>query len=387
MSATTTAGTAPAPDRLAPLDGLRGLAIVMVLLHHLFVYTPAGPVGARVASVVEFASHGVDLFFALSGFLIVRQLLAGRGQPGFNGRFWTRRAAKIVPLYVAMVGLVFFALKPLFQLTGHADKLAWVVAGENAWSWYLGFVSNAHNALDGRFTNPALDVAWSLGVEVQFYLLAFLLARWFTPAHWLRLAGAGVAAALLFRICGVLAGFSWIAVLVLTPGRLDAFAAGAVVALAPQLLARLPTRLVWVLLALPVVLPWSRENPLVEIAGYSAVALAAGIAIQRAGALPAGSAGHRLLTRPWLVTLGRISYSVYLTHLPLRAALRDGLLPPVRPLATWSDWLTQGAFWLGGGLACMLAGWLVWRWFEEPARKGMIRLLASKTAAVPLQAV
>jgi peptidoglycan/LPS O-acetylase OafA/YrhL len=384
MISPSPAAPLPAAARLAPLDGLRGLAIVLVLFHHLFVYEAAGAAGARLASVVEFGSHGVDLFFALSGFLIVRQLSAGHGQPGFNARFWTRRAAKIVPLYVLMVVLVFFGLRPALQLTGHQEKLTWVMAGENAWPWYLGFVSNLHNALDQRFTNPALDVAWSLGVEVQFYLLAFVAARWAAPARWLRLAWIGVGVALLCRVAAVLAGLSWIPILVLTPGRLDCFAFGAIAALAPRSLARCPTAIVWIALALPVLLPWSREHPAVEVAGYSLLALVAGVAIQRSCALPAGSVAYRCLTHRWLTAMGRISYSVYLTHLPLRAALRDAMLPAVRPLTTPAAWLAQMAFWLGAGLACTAVGWLVWRWFEEPARRLTIRLLASPPDPGPL---
>jgi peptidoglycan/LPS O-acetylase OafA/YrhL len=387
MSASGPAVSPPEAARLAPLDGLRGVAILMVLFHHLFVYTPPpGLVGSRVASVVDFASHGVDLFFALSGFLILRQLLAGHGRPGFSRRFWSRRAAKIVPLYVLMVALVFVALKPALSLAGQMDKLEWLLAGEHQWPWYLGFVSNVRNALDGRFTNPALDVAWSLGVEVQFYVLAFLGAHLTAPARWVRLAGCAVAGALLFRLGCVLAGYPWIAVLALTPGRLDAFAWGALAALAPRLLARCPLGMVWATLALPVLVPWSREQRLVEIGGYSLLALAAGIAIQRSCALTPGSAGHRCLTHPWLAVLGRISYSVYLIHLPLRAALRDLVLPRERAMDTLTAWLAQGAFWVGGGLVCVAAGWLTWRCCEEPARRLVIGLLAPRPAGPPPQA-
>ena len=100
----------PSLRRIPALDGLRGIAIVLVLFHHLFVYEPTGPAGARVAVVAEFASHGVDLFFVLSGFLIARQLAALGSMPGFAARFWLHRAAKIVPLYLLVVFCVFVPL-------------------------------------------------------------------------------------------------------------------------------------------------------------------------------------------------------------------------------------------------------------------------------------
>jgi peptidoglycan/LPS O-acetylase OafA/YrhL len=384
MNPPVPASTAPT-DHLPALDGLRGLAILLVLFHHLFVFDAVSATGRRLASVAEFAGHGVDLFFALSGFLIVRQLAAGRTTTGFAHRFWIRRAAKIVPLYLLVIFGVFVLLPPLLAFTGHGEKLRWVHAAQGHWPWYLFFLSNVRNALDLRFTNPALDVAWSLAVEVQFYLLAFVMARWVAPARWVRLALMAIGVALAFRTCAVLAGTGWVPILVLTPGRLDAFAWGALAVLAPAWLARCPVVLPWAALALPVLVPWSRTSPAVEIAGYSVVALMAGVLIQRATRPGPPSGPVRVLSRPALVTLGRISYSVYLTHLPLRAVLRDGLLPAVRHLDTPRAWLEQGTFWFAGGLVCLLAGWLTWRFIEEPARQVTLAWLQPKTLSLPFR--
>jgi peptidoglycan/LPS O-acetylase OafA/YrhL len=373
------------PDRLPALDGLRGLAILLVLFHHLFVFSPSGAAGQCVASVVEFASHGVDLFFALSGFLIARQLAQGGSTPGFARRFWVHRGAKILPLYLLVVLGVFVALKPLLAFTGHDEKLRWLLAGKSDWPWYLFFVSNVHNALDTRFTNPALDVSWSLAVEVQFYLLVFFMARWVAPARWARCALIAIAAAIVFRTAAVLAGTGWLPILVLTPGRLDAFGCGVLAAMAPSWLARCPAFLILGVCVLPVLVPWSRASPAVEIAGYTLVALAAGVAIERASRPSLPSLPIRLLMQPAMTTLGRISYSIYLTHLPLRAALRDSFLPPARQLDTPLAWLLQAVFWLGAGITCVLAGWVTWRFLEEPARQAIVGLLQSKRPAPRLQ--
>jgi peptidoglycan/LPS O-acetylase OafA/YrhL len=376
----------PVGERITGLDGLRGLAILFVLFHHLFVFDPAGPVGERVAVVAEFASHGVDLFFALSGFLIARQLARSGTVPGFARRFWQHRLAKIVPLYLLVLLFVFVLLKPLFYLTSHQEKLGWLLSAGHNWPWYLFFASNIRNALDGRFTNPALDVSWSLAIEVQFYILAFVIARLFRPALWPRLAMAGIAVSVAFRAAEVAMGAEWIPILVLTPGRLDAFAFGVLAAMAPAGLARVPGLVTWIVLALPLFTPWSRADAWVELAGYTLVALAAGVAIERAARPVAPSPSFGILASPFLVLLGRISYSVYLIHLPLRAALRDILLPKVRVLDHPAAWIEQGAFTVGASVICIGAGWLTWRFFEEPARQAILaygRRRAAPAAPAP----
>lgn len=369
------------PDRIPALDGLRGVAILMVLFHHLFVFDPVGFAGRHLAIAVEFASHGVDLFFALSGFLITRQLAAGRASPEFAGRFWLHRVAKIVPLYLLVVCGVFVFLQPLLAFTGNHEKLRWLLASQDQWPWYLFFVSNVRNALDARFANPALDVSWSLAVEMQFYVLAFLAARFFAPAQWARVAVTAIVAALAFRTVAVLVGVGWVGILVLTPGRLDAFACGSLAAVAPVWLARCPGFAFWILAALPLATPWSRAHAGVETVGYTLVAILAGVAIERVCRGRPTSVHVRILETPALVMFGRISYSVYLTHLPLRAALRDGLLPRIRPLDTPAAWMIQLGFWLGAGSACTLCGWLTWRFFEEPTRRMIVGFLRPKPGA------
>jgi peptidoglycan/LPS O-acetylase OafA/YrhL len=362
------------PGRIPALDGLRGIAILLVLFHHLSVYDPAGPIGTRLSVIAEFASHGVDLFFALSGFLIARQLAGIRSVPGFAPRFWLHRAAKIVPLYFLVVFAVFGPLKELLTLSGYQEKLRWLLAARQNWPWYVFFLSNVHNAIDARFTNPALDVCWSLGIEVQFYLLAYFVARLVSPSRWPRVAIYGIVAAILFRVGEVMLGTAWVPILVLTPGRLDAFGFGIVAALAPAWLARCPLSVAYSLLAMPFLTHWSRTDASVQIIGYTYVALAAGVFIERASRPTPNSISQGFLTSRWLGFLGQISYSIYIIHLPIRAALRDLLLPSTRILDSPEAWVAQGAYYLGTGLVCVGAGWFTWKFIEEPSRLALLRL-------------
>ncbi len=363
----------PSPGfRLDKLDRLRGVAILAVLLHHLAIFSPAdGLAGRLYASLAEFSSHGVDLFFVLSGFLLVRALPESPRRGWLTG-FWARRAAKILPLYALVVAGVFLIVPTALSVAGLAAKSDAFRSGAGEWPWHALFATNWLFFLEGGFTNPLLNVAWSLGVEVQFYVLlslVFLGGRARSPRLWLGLALGAVAG----RCLGVVLGWNWVSLLNFTPGRLDAFAAGALVALRPDWFSR-PVRLAGAAVLLgPLLLAWTRESAWLQTLGYSWVALGAAVAV-RAAAKPVAAAERAPRLDP-LAILGRISYSIYLTHIVVRSGVRDIFLSPERTLVHAADWARLGAYSLGAaGLAAML-GWLVWRWVEAPAQSFLLSRL------------
>ncbi|HXY71566.1 MAG TPA: acyltransferase [Actinomycetota bacterium] len=176
------AGAPRAPElssrhRMPALDGLRGLAIIIVLFNHL------GEQGPRVFwRFTEGGIVGVDVFFVLSGFLITSLLVAEWDHTGSIalGRFYMRRALRLLPALFVMIGIVAIAahtsLVPLHYraptLTGipyallYATDLRWVLPG--ATPLHAGF----------------MDPMWSLSIEEQFYLLwpgILLLVLMFVP--------------------------------------------------------------------------------------------------------------------------------------------------------------------------------------------------------------
>jgi peptidoglycan/LPS O-acetylase OafA/YrhL len=149
----------PTLPHVAALDGLRALAVLSVMAYHGgFSWIPGG-------------FHGVDAFFVLSGYLITSLLIVERRGTGTIrfGRFWARRARRLLPALFLMVGTL-----AVIHLTWPAafawpDPLPDVAAT-------LGYVANWHfvagnaNYFAPSFPSPLLHT-WSLAIEEQFYLV------------------------------------------------------------------------------------------------------------------------------------------------------------------------------------------------------------------------
>ena len=97
-------------QHLAFLDGIRGLAIVLVMFFHLTVLSPQSALERYVYHLSLFGAHGVDLFFVLSGFLISGILLDTRGSPKYFSNFYARRTLRIFSLYYTLVAISFLAI-------------------------------------------------------------------------------------------------------------------------------------------------------------------------------------------------------------------------------------------------------------------------------------
>jgi peptidoglycan/LPS O-acetylase OafA/YrhL len=209
---------------LPALDGVRGLAILAVLLFHFIApVKPQSPVDHAISWLFAYGALGVDLFFVLSGFLITGILYDSRTDPAYFRNFYMRRVLRIFPLYYGVLAIVFFVVPALPAL--HGTEIA-RLRNDQAWAWLYGV--NIYMAMHGGWGLSYLEHFWSLAVEEQFYLVwplvVWLLAA--RPRLFLAFSLAVAGASFGGRIVASLLGASPIATTVLTPFQLDALALG-----------------------------------------------------------------------------------------------------------------------------------------------------------------
>lgn len=260
------------------LDGLRAIAILLVIVDHAGVPTTA-------------SAAGVTAFFVLSGYLITGILL--REERIDLRAFYVRRARRLAPAMIVVLAFCTAA-----GLLG-AWSAGW--PGQVAQSTF--YVTNWPLAL-GSSPNGPMDHAWSLAIEEQFYLswplLLFLSRRAAVP-----IALSGIAIALIVR-----AGSGEVFGYYSTIGRMDALLLGCLAAIAGQ---RTPAAVGWIGLAL------------------LGVAAAAPVAIRDQTTLAEVAAVLIVTSRTplgWLAPLGRRAYSLYLWNWPL-TLLAGPLAPPL----------------------------------------------------------
>jgi peptidoglycan/LPS O-acetylase OafA/YrhL len=218
-------------EHIPTLDGLRGLALLLVVIHHS-AFAPAttlwpGLAGRLYFTVAAVGWAGVDLFFVLSGFLITGILLDSRAGPHYFRNFYVRRTLRIFPLYYCVLILI-FGLGPLLLPADSAGD------DSSAWLWVYG--TNIGQALKGGYLFPSrwfeINHFWSLAVEEQFYLV-WPLVVYFLGRQGLRRTCVGcMVGAILLRFVLAISGASHQAVYYLPFCRVDTLAAGAWLAIA-----------------------------------------------------------------------------------------------------------------------------------------------------------
>jgi peptidoglycan/LPS O-acetylase OafA/YrhL len=313
--------------KLPGLDGLRAVAVALVLLFHQYVL-PVGWVG-------------VQIFFVLSGYLITRLLERARAQSlgGYLRQFYGRRALRIFPLYYAVIALFSLAALRGSKLEGLREGLPYAAT----------YTYNFWYATHARGYSMLITHFWTLCVEEQFYLVWPFLIYFTPPRARKALLLAIIAAGPLLRAAG-----AWylsrpgatqlfdanVALDVLTPTQLDAFAAGAFVALYPPQRAMPALALgsfVWLAAGIGLIvhngLPWASFGYPIGMGagfgflwGYSLINACSALLIDclvRRKFLPG-----LFEARP-LAYLGRISYGLYVIHYPVQEIV-DKALPHAR---------------------------------------------------------
>jgi peptidoglycan/LPS O-acetylase OafA/YrhL len=187
----------PLPDfgrRIPELDGIRGTAILIVIIFHWLIMEGTVILPSRFEQVGSFGWTGVDLFFVLSGFLIGGILMDMRCASNFFSVFYFRRCCRILPLYGAV------CLLSLAVYYAHLSTHGWLFEGKIPWYAYLTFGQNFWMAKYNAVGSHQIDVTWSLAVEEQFYLTIPLVIWMVKPKYLLHVLISGIVLAPLLRM-------------------------------------------------------------------------------------------------------------------------------------------------------------------------------------------
>jgi peptidoglycan/LPS O-acetylase OafA/YrhL len=369
-----------AKGRIPALDGLRGLAILLVLLWHgVFAQYSPSPLITKLLLAGKLSWSGVDLFFVLSGFLIGGILLDERESKSYFRTFYLRRGYRILPLYLLVVSLY---LVCFFSISEFSDWIAFDVLHIPAWTFFL-FVQNFSMARFGTFGAGPIGVTWSLAIEEQFYLTVPWIIRKLGLSQLVRVLLSIVLLAPALRI---LLYFTLphgaFACHVLMPCRADALCMGILTAI----LVRQPVAWTWIKerfalvailwLILLVVLFWLSIRGVEALSfsmisfGYSFLALFYSCCLLATLAKRPKPFERFLNLRP-LRHLGTMAYCVYLIHYPMFRLGSKTVASCLRGLAITSH---AGGISLVFGnavgfAATLLLANLSWKYFEQPLLK------------------
>lgn len=310
---------------LPALDGLRGIAIGLILLHHCF------------GKLFGFCWIGVDLFFVLSGFLITRILLDTKNDAHYLRNFFARRVLRIFPAYYLTL-LIVLVLLPLLNVS---LRESWPVLLDKQ-VWYWTYTSNWLTVKEGWLPGESMILShfWSLAIEEQYYLLwpfIVLLIR----ERWLPLVIVLlVALSVTLRVSNVFANPGYY---VATITRWDGLLIGSLLAwMVKHRFALLKKTAVPVgiiaALAVAVGIAFNPtpeySNPFMKNAGYTLLAVMFFGLIAAAFLRSGNWLGKALTMRP-LLWLGKYSYGIYIFHYIIYWCLKDHFI----------------AFFAGGGQA------------------------------------
>jgi peptidoglycan/LPS O-acetylase OafA/YrhL len=366
----------PAKDHLAAMDGLRGLAIVLVAWFHIWQITWLGanlPLFGQTYNfnvIPETGFIGVSLFFFISGFVIfypyARTMIDGAPRQTTR-MFYYRRLLKILPSYY--FSLAAMTVLGIFTFSSPADEFRQL--GLHA-TFLFGFFPDTIGSLNG--------VLWSLAVEMQFYLI-FPLICWCAMRRPLATFGALCVIAIVYRAI-VIHNPDVTQLIDQLPGVLDIFAAGMFTAYAyralsvraPRLVAR---RWLWTLTGvIGLALCWwligtiyaERTLPVWPMGWWPVgrPAMNVAFAVLTLGTLFAVPFWQRIVANPVLVALSFVSYNLYIWHQMIAQGLVNAKIPGWTTPDQHGDPAWQVAFTIEAFALGLLVAWLVTVLLEQP---------------------
>jgi len=319
-------------DRIPELDGLRGIAILMVLVGHILQQAErlsGQNFPGWIKTIIDMNWAGVELFFVLSGFLITSILLQIKNKPNYFTNFYARRILRIFPVYYVVLTIIFI----IYFVTKRADIIT--ILQTSMW-----FYTYAHNWLFVSNVAPGLYFAhlWSLAIEEQFYLIWPLVVFRIETKQIFSLGAIAIFVAILFRIGAILLSTEYLNTFPYysTVTRVDGLMLGAILAagfqtgLEKQLSKDALKILILASALVSISIAFQPESPLwnntvMLTAGISGVALLSASLVIIAVAWNEAHFMRRFLRHPSLVFFGKYSYGLYLFLWPVTSWIIDVL--------------------------------------------------------------
>ena len=339
---------------IAELDGLRGIAILLVMVHRFWPRSDAG----LAADLAGSGWIGVDLFFVISGFLITGILLETRGEEGYFRNFYVRRVLRIFPLYYLFVGtiLAVFSWNPSFR--EHSGSPL----------WYLFYLGNVPEGLLGLDVPYWLGPVWSLAIEEQFYLTFPWLVAYTSRKTLTRILLAMLAFAPMVRVVTMLVDPAHERVQYLfTLCRLDTIAFGCLLAIFMRTV-DVERHRAWLrklgigafagAAVVALVTGLDRTTAFGRTAGYSVVALGCAAVVMLA-MLARDARSTAPLRNIGLRYFGKLCFGLYLLHRPADTAV--GALAARAHLDVDALWLIPIKI-----VVALVFATISWRLLEQP---------------------
>lgn len=334
------------------LDGLRAIAITLVVLSHFLPQTP-------VVGLANLGGFGVRLFFVLSGYLITSVLLNLKEEnlPIGNAAatFYWKRFLRLSPPYYLALGFCY--------LLGMASMR------EDFW-WHALYLSNFLIAFEGDWGQ--VGHLWSLSVEEQFYLI------WFAVVMFLGLSGlrnaiiGGIFLSIAYRVATIFLGYDYFS-RILLPGVSDFLLVGSLLAYIqaknPLTFKRISGAFVnpiaFTVLALATILINLSNPSSIKSLLQPSIWLMADISILLFAALPQYNRLSSWLTWPILVHVGKISYGIYVYHMLVPITI-DTVSPKIALYLSNSHWMIPLIIY---SMLAFLIAELSWVLLEKPLRR------------------